>query len=879
MKNNFQKPSRFAEWVLKILVGEYKSMLLMDEFNEIYNVKIKEKGKIKAYLWFWSHFTFSLIPIIKRNFIWSIRMYQKYLKIAFKHISKNKVYSFINLFGLAAGIACTILIYLFIKDELSFDKFHKNGDKIYRLTTNIHNPDGSIKDKRVSAPLPHGSAMKEFFPEVKNCVRIWPQDFTVKYENLVEDHTIYFADKDFFSMFTFPLEEGDPSKVLTGLNSMVLSNDLAKKYFGEEDPIGKTISVFANQSGINNDFVVTGIFKSPPSNSTLTAEIIINLESLKLFGWEQFLGTWQFIPSGFSFIEVKDKNSETSINDNFDSFINQYWSPYFKEMRKAMFKNVNSDKDPMSFGMQKLENIHLDPEASGSPDLTTILILTAIAITVLFIACVNFITLSAANASKRIVEIGIRKVVGAGKKELIQQFWSEAFLMTGFAVILGIGMVYFMLPLFNIITLKTIKFSGLLSLENTIAVSSLTLIVGILVGSYPAFVMSGIKTVDTFKGKLALGRKNIFTKVLVVTQFTLSIVLFITAIVLGRQISFLINSDHGFSKDNIVYVELKTKDSDEAEKMFLKFRDRLLDHPGIIDVSGSAFTLPQWYTGDRIVYDGETFENIGINTVYHNYLKTLGIEITDGRDFSPDLVSDKQAVVVNETLVRLLEIENPIGKNIEFHDETYTINGVAKDFHLRELRYGISPAVFTVKQETGRFALYRLRYLLIKTTPEDISGTLGIISNIWKELQPDKPLDFSFLDENIKNMYNNEKRWNNIVIFSSALAILIACLGVFGLTSISIRKRTKEIGIRKVHGASISDVMALLSKESVKYVLISNVIAWPVAWFFMNKWLQNFAFKISISPLIFLTAALSILILVFTTTCIQVYKAARANPA
>ncbi|MFC1492339.1 ABC transporter permease [candidate division KSB1 bacterium] len=878
MRLDSKNPPGFGLWIIKRIIPDGDSRFFLGDIEESYRENRETKGKLRTFFWFWWQIAKTIPPIIVDNLYRSSMMFKNYFKIALRSISKNKMISLINVFGLATGLACTILIFLFIKDELSYDKFHEKSDEIYRITTNIHNPDGSIESVMGTVSIPHGPALTDFSNEINMCVRTWPLTFIVNRDNFAEDEDVFFADKDFFNMFTFPFINGNAATVLDQQNSAVLSESYAKKYFGDEDPIGKTITILADQSGESNDFIVSGIIIDPPKNSTLTPNIVVPYECLKLFGWGRFMESWDFIPFGSTYIEVNDQNSQKSIIDNYSSFTDQYYTAAFDKMRNNMFGDVKSDKDPLSFGLQKLEDIHLDPRASGATDFTKVFVLSGIAIIILFIASINFIILSVGNAAKRFLEIGIRKVVGAGKKQLIWQFISESNFMTGLAVILGIGIVFVTLPLFNELILKNLTFTDTLSASNLWFIAFLTLFIGVIVGCYPALIMTKPKPVETFKGKYRFGGKNIFTQFLVTTQFVLSIVLLLSAITLGRQINYLIDSDYGFNRENIVYLEMRANNAEVADRLFNLFKDRLSNNDEIISISGSSHRLPRRYVTDRIVYKGNTYMDIGVTFIDHKYLQTLGININEGRDFSPDLSTDIEAVIVNETLVRDLEITDPVGKQIQISDETFNIIGVTDDFHLRELKYGISPAVFMMKPQPGAFRTLRLRYLVFKISPYNTAKTLEAISSTWKELQPGKPINYSFLDENINRMFLQEKRWYNIVAYSSVLSILIACLGIFGLTSLTINKRKKEISIRKVHGASTAKILTLISKDSVKWVLTASFIALPIGYYVMQRWLQNFTYRISLSPIIFMICALAILILVLAATGFQILKAARANP-
>ena len=874
-KPNLKKPPRLAEFLLRFFVPDNFDLVGAGDFEEVYNNILKENGWLKAVSWYWFQVLRSFPIFVKDSFLRGGAMIRNYFKVAFRNIKKNKVYSIINIFGLSIGLACVILIFLFIKDELSFDKFHENSDNIYRLTTNFHKADGSISQKMTSVVIPHGPAMKEFFPEVNRCVRVNPQEFTVKHDNYIEEETVTLVDRDFFEMFSFPLISGNPSVVLSQLNSIVLTESIVKKYFGNSDPIGKILTLIYGD--YVNEFIVSGITQNPPSNSTITFDMLVNFESLKLIGNEKQLSRWLGWSSNMqTYIELRDDSSPDDLKKWYPQFNKQYYASAFDILRNAFFDGVKSKRDPLSFGIQKLADIHLDPQLKGSSDLSTIYVLSGIAFIILFIAGINFITLSIGNASGRHTEIGIRKVVGAERTQLIRQFWSESVLITGFAIITGILVVIFILPVFNDFMIKSISIHSLFSLSNLMFLVFLTLIVGISAGSYPALVVSGFKPVEIMKGKLKIRGKNYFTQTLIVIQFACSVFLIVSTLILGKQIHYMLNKDQGFNYENVVMIYNPV--TEKSSGLFRHYKDRLENHTSILKLSGVS--KPPFSGGDMGDVSYKTNKKmVFYTTVDYNYFDLMEIKFIQGRPFSREFSSDRQSIIVNEKLIKEFDIKNPIGEMLNaMADEgkkQFNIIGVVKDFHIGNCRHEISPYVFYLEPDIDKKGI---DFIVAKISPENISGTIELLRSTWKEFLPDKAFNYFFMDESIKSKYTFEKRWNNIVRFSSILAVLISCLGVFGLTSISVRKRTKEVGIRKVHGASVKSIIKLLSKESLLWILIANVIAWPAGWYIMSKWLQSYAFRINISPVTFVLAGLITLILVLGTTCYQTIKAARANP-
>jgi putative ABC transport system permease protein len=789
-----------------------------------------------------------------------------YLKIALRKIKRHKSYSAINIFGLSMGLACTILIFLFVKDELSYDRFHENLHSIYRPMIRFHNPDGSVSWQGDAVQVPHGPALKEYFPEVERCVRIFPREFIVKLDDRIEEQEIIMADAEFFEMFSFPLTKGNAASVLSDYSSIVLSESCAEKYFGDTDPIGKSMTLISGDYG--NDFVVSGVAENPPPNSTIAFNLLINFESIRLFGEAGSLTNWQTLKMLCkTYIQLFDGKSAETIEDRYPEFTNKYYAASFERELYRQFKNAPENIYPISFGLQRMRDIHFDPGATGSGNLTPVYILGGIALIFLFIAGINFITLSIGNASQRSVEVGIRKVVGAERRQLIRQYWSESVVLTGFAFIIGVGLACMFLPAFNRVTMKSLQASAIFSPINVGVLILITLVLGLSVGSYPAVVLSRFHPVDIFRGKMKISGKKFFARFLVILQFVLSIFLIISTLVLGRQINFMVTQDLGFNKDNIVIV--KNIDG----KIYDRLKNRLSNISGINGITGALASLDgkdSYYL--QFKYRDKEYESVWFNRIDGNYFKTLEIGLLQGRNFSPEMQTDPYSVIVNETLIKRFEITDPIGQRIELDGTFFPIIGIVNDYHTYRKGIEIKPAVHIFSPS------HRFKLMIIRISSSEISRILADIQTAWKELQIDKPFSYSFLDEVVEAQYLKEKRWNKIVGYSSVLAVLVACLGVFGLTSIAVCCRTKEIGIRKVHGASVFSIIKLLSCESAGLVLIANLIAWPVAMYAMNRWLQNFAYKIRLSPDIFLIAAFSMLLVVLLTTWFQTWKAARSNP-
>ncbi len=865
-----RKPPWILARILDRIVDRRVSYDALGEFEErFYSVK-ESSGYSLAVLWYLAQIILSIPDYLIYESCRSTVMFKNYLKIAIRSLIKNKFYSFINILGLSIGIAGVILIFLFIVDEASFDRFHLKSDRLYRLTTNVHHPDGSVNWNMGIVVFPHGPEMEEFFPDVLDCVRTYQTQLTMKYENSIENLDVLLVDPDFFTMFSFPLIAGSSEHVLDQPNSIILSETYARKYFGNSDPVGEIITLISGE--FKNDFIVTGITKDAPPNSTIQYNILIPIESMRSFGMERRLELWMGWHGKMqTYVELKDKNSYSRIIERYDEFGKKFYSSTFDRMRRSLFDDKESKSEPLSFDLQRMSDIHLDRYIDGSPDLTNIYILSGIALGIMLIACINFITQSLGLASRRGLEVGMRKVVGARKHQLVRQFLTESVVITLSAAIFGILFSLLAIPVFNELSEKSLTTNGVLSFPGLIFIFSLLVVTGIVAGSYPAFIISKFRPIEIFRGRLSLTGRNIITKVLVIAQFACSVFLIISTIILGRQIDFMIHTNPGFDRQNIIIIRTQVNNFQAGEAFYDTYKERISQFSGVLSITGanSAFELSNLYN------DVKTEEkNIFTKTVRtkFDYFKTLGIEVSEGRDFSRKFPSDKSGVIVNEAMVRELGLEDPVGKQLEGFFLKLNIIGVIKDFFTENMRGDIPPTLYYLNP------VHNINFVIVRISEEKISESLDFMKKSWEELQPDKPFTYSFLDEEVAKSYSNEQKWKGIVQYSTGFAVLIACLGVFGMISITIDSRIREVSIRKIHGAKINGLIMLLSGESIKLVLAANIMAWPAVWYTMNRWLENYAYRIDISISIFLYAALTVMILVFLTISYQVIQAARANP-
>jgi predicted permease len=786
-------------------------------------------------------------------------MFGNYLKIAFRNIKRYKGYSFINIFGLAVGLACCILILLWVQDELSYDRFHTNLNDLYRINAEFHKTEPATHYWPVCAPL--APALKEEYPEIVKATRFTRlrRGQLVRYgDKKFLESRICLADPDFFAMFTFPFLEGNPQTALSHPDSIVLVESLSAKYFGDESPVGKTLT-------LNNEhsFTVAGVLQEIPENSTIQFDFLLPFVRIEDFekAWA-VLDNWSL--SGFAtYIQLEKKASEEALEDK----IAYYLQKHVPESEDVIYLQ--------SFGDIHLYSSHIQFGIEGQGDITYVYIFSLVALFVLVIACINFMNLATARSANRAKEVGLRKVVGAKRAQLIRQFFCESVGMAFLSLILAVVLVELFLPVFANLSGKTLVLNFSSHFHIVLAIIIMTLLTGFLSGTYPAMFLSSLKPVKVLKGALKTeARGFLFRRILVVFQFSLSILLIICTIVVSRQIGYMQNRKLGFNREHLVYLPIR----EELVERYETFKTELVTKSGIRNVAASS-NLPTYgviLTTDKVSWEGKSPEDnvvLEVTSTGYDFIEIFDMEVVEGRSFSKEFLTDEEeAVVINETAAKIIGMENPVGKQLIFGDATTTIIGIVKDYHFKSLHSEIEPLLMAIVP-----SLYR--YVLIKLESGDIPGTLASIENAWNTFFPETPYEYHFLDEAYDTLYRTEQRMGTLFNYSTVLAILISCLGLFGLASFMAEKRTKEIGIRKVLGASLSGVVLLLNKQFVKWVLIANLISWPIAYYAMSKWLQGFAYRTNLGIWTFALAAMIALVIAVTTISYQSIKAALTNPA
>ena len=785
-------------------------------------------------------------------------MFKNYFKTAWRSLWRNKLFSGLNIFGLATGMACSILIFLWVQDELSFDKFNHNASNIFRITDKTSDQEYAV------VPPSLAYAIQTQIPAIKNATRVVSvQKMITVGTNKFDEKNIYYADSNFLQIFNYPLLSGNVATALSSPNSVVLTEKTAKKYFGSADAAtGKTIYIDNDIKGSN--LLVTGILKNIPSNSHLQPDMLIPMAQYDkannpIHGWTNF--------DVYVYFQLKDAVAPTASNL---SNINKQVNEIYKQ---------NNREFPASFTAQALTDIHLhshylaDVPGQGSYEYVKIFALAAIFI--IIIACINFMNLATAVSGQRAKEVGLRKTVGALRPQLIAQFISESLLLSFISLLLAILIVYLMLPLFNQLASKSISFNPF-DANIFISLISVAVVTGLLSGSYPAFFLSSFNPVKALKGsKILRSNKSFLRNGLVVFQFSISVVLIVTTLVIYKQLQFIQNRDIGFNKENLLYMKMPEVGDLKNNKDAM--RATLAEYP---DITNYTFTdqLPtNLGNSSQLTWHGM---NPGTQVmanrlrVDENFVKTFGMQMAAGRFFSKDFGDNGTGYVVNETALKAmgLNTKNAIGKiiSISLEDKEAPIIGVVKDFNFKPVQEPIEPLVMKTNFGGG--------YVVMRTTPASIRKVIGTLQKSFHNVYGDYPFSYGFVSDDLSKLYITEQRMEKLFNVFSILSIVISCLGLFGLATFAAQQRIKEIGIRKVLGASEAGIATLLSKDFIQLVLISFVIAFPVAWWAMNKWLQSFAYRINISWWVFAVAGLAALLIALLTVSFQAIKAAIANP-
>jgi putative ABC transport system permease protein len=790
-------------------------------------------------------------------------MFKNYFNIAFRNIQRNKVYSFINITGLSLGLAAAMLIILYVKDEVSYDRFQKNVSNIYRITFTMLNKDGGVEHRDGITGYFQGPKFTANVPGIQSFVRIQSGGVDIKKGTDVTSEEMLKVDSSFFSVFSFPLLSGNPKTCLSNPYSVVISEDEAKKQFGTTDAVGK-ILVLRNDSTFV-PYSVTAVAKRCPQNSSVKFDILLpfrpsakDLQSSENW-FNFFLNT---------FVVLDPKANVASVQNQ----MQQFYDRDSKEAMKMLTEKYGPVFGKAQYGLQPYAAMHLSkdfPPDAGLTDASNPLysyILSGIALFILLIACINFINLTVARSLKRAKEIGIRKVVGGNRKQLMIQFLGESFILCLIGFVMALAIVKLVLPVFNDLSNKTLSLSYLFDAKLIAFYIILFLTTTLLAGFYPALILSGFNPVQTLYSRFTLSSKNYLQKSLVVLQFALASFLICATIIIYLQFNFLTTEKLGYDDSNLVLVN-KNLNRDEAKL----FKEQLMKDPDIIGVAPKN----GGYSRTRAKVNGDSTIDFAYETVDESYLPLLKIPLVSGRNFSKDYPSDSShAVLVNQSFAKEAGWNNSLGHEVNFwyKNEKYTVIGVVKDYHFEALSKKIDPQLFTMEPKNNFGMVY------IRIRPNTAGSSLAYIQKTFKSLFPLTPYSYTFKqDDNSKN-YQAEAKWKQIMLFGAILTIFISCIGLFGLSVLSAEKRTKEIGIRKVLGASVRSIITTLSTDFLKLVILSMLIAIPAAWLATGKWLDHYPYRISLSWWMFSLAAILVVIIALSTVSFQAIKAALANP-
>jgi len=779
-------------------------------------------------------------------------MLKNYFKIALRNLRSRKAYTFINLSGLAVGMACALLIGLWVQDEMSFEDFQANRNELYAVSMR----DSRDRDTRESTSfvIPYALVplMKEEFPQIIEFTRIQQrsrfESCMLKYgDKAFYDDGILLVDPAFFQMFTYRFVEGSPQAALADKNSIVITRKTAAKFFGNEDPIGKILR-FNNRE----DLMVSAVVKDPPHNSEIQFDAVAPIQIL---GAEK-LNKWWWESS--SYILVRNNTDVAKLGQGIAGMIQ---------------KHHPTPGMDVTVGIQPLARIHLH---YGDGDIRLVYVFVSVAVFMLLIACINYMNLSTARFSKRAREVGLRKVLGAQRGSLLRQFLFESASLSIAALIISLVLVELVLPVFNSVTDKNLSLISSGSLQMICGLVALALLVGVTAGSYPAIFLSSFQPAAVIRGITRTNsRSPLLRTILVVTQFSVAIILIISTIMVYRQYEYLIHKDLGYNKDQIVYFRFNK----EIEQKYESVKNALLQDASIKNVTlasslpnevGNVNPISDWPGKQG---DGAVFVRFAVTD--RDYLNTFRMKLSAGRNFSKDVAADTSNFVVNNKAAALMHLKDPVDTRISFMGLSGKVIGVVDDFNNRPLEEETSPLILTINP---KFYGYFVKYVLVKINSNDVPATVGYLESRIREFAPGYPFEFTFLDQTINTLYSSvERTWHLFESFAF-LAIFISCLGLFGLASFMTELRTKEIGVRKTLGASAQGILMLLSREFARWVLLANLVAWPVAYLAMNKWLQGFAYKTDLNPWIFVVSGLVALAIAMLTVGFHTVKAATANP-
>ncbi len=858
-------PPFFAELIMKYFFPDYRNYTTVGDLQESFYYEAKEKGVFKAKWWYRKEVVKSVAPLFFHSFFGGMSMFQNYIKVTFRNLINHKLFSIINISGLAIGIACCAAILQYIRFETSFDKYHKNAENIYRVYEENNNE--SVVKYTANTFAPVAPALEIDFPQIESVVRIFPFEVTVSKNDQVkfQENKFFFVDSTMFNVFDYEFIWGDENNALQNPYSIILTESSAIKYFGNQNPVGQILHVEGEY-----DFAVAAVIKDVPENSHFTFDMLASISSMRDFmSWA--LKSWHY-PPVYTYALMPENYDISQIEQSLEGFVTKHIG--YKEAREIH--------------LQPMTDIHLysdmENEIGTNSSIEYIYLLTGIALFILLIACVNFMNLTTARSEKRAKEIGLRKVIGAKRKSIMMQFFGEAMFYSFAALFTAVLLIEIIKKPFNEIVGRNIRFDYINDIPLTAGFIILALLVGMISGSYPALFFSGFSPIDTLKSNTPLRSTKgpaLFRKFLVGFQFVTSFILIMASFVISNQIDFIKNKKLGFNSEQTIIIPVK----DEVIQQNIKtVQESLLFNSAIMGVT-AASSIPGIDREIVFPINAEGMkkdEEVSFKTIItdENFINTLKIKIADGRNFDKTFSTDKdEGFIINETAAKELGWENPVGKKltmkhvIERKNKSGKIVGVVKDFHWRSMHFKIDPLILQIANLN-----YFYDYLAVKVAPNKIEEALSILESKWNEVVPHRVFQYSFLDEKFAQLFKSEQKLFKVFVYASGIALFIACLGLFGLMSFITQQRSKEIGIRKVLGASTSNIAILLSFDFMKPLLAASLFGLPVSYLFLNNWLNDFAYRTNISVSVIIFSLLLLFLVAVVSVGYQAFKAALDNP-
>ena len=873
MKNQKKtNPPWLPSRILSLIVDKDESYSVIGDFDEEYFERVEEFGKGRASLWYWFQMIRSLPLIIKDSTIWGAAMLNNYIKIAYRNLLKSKGFSFINVAGLALGMALSIMIYSFIENEISYDTFHEKAGRIYRAR--MHAKLAESEFNLANSPAVLAETLVNEFPEVEAAFRINnKREIYFRHgEEIIKETNFYYADSNMAEIFTLNLLHGDPAAALTQPNSVIITREMSDKYFGTENAINKTLT-----TNDGTEFLVTGIAGAYPANSHFKFDFIASMSTIR-----SSFGPYWLNNDVYTYVLLKEGASLKTLQEKLPGVVKAHAGPQIKAMMGVSFDEFESSGSFFKIELQSLTAIHLTSgiqnefEAGGSK--TNIYIFSIIGLVILLLGCINFVNLSTARTSTRTKEIGVRKVLGSQKIQLIKQFLMESVILSTISFLIALLIILLLYPVFIDLANRTIELNLWNNPVKLLAVFSASILIGFISGIYPSLLFSSFNTVNTIKGRLnpGIGVSRLRSS-LVVFQFSITIILVASTLIIYNQLDYIKNKDLGYNEEQILVVQGISSLGEKTDS----FKEEVLKNKNVLSASVSR-SLPGRNLSATVFKCEE--HDINLNYAFalfptdYDFVETFGTRILEGRFFGQDYSTDSNSVVLNETAVRELGLSDPVGKQLlNPADEAGEYNrlniiGVMNDFHLETLHDKMHPVVFSLIDDDDN------KFLSIKLKSRDAKASIGDIENLWAEFSPDKPFEYFFMDEDFDKYYKEDINTGKLFSAFSLLAIFIACLGLLGLISYTAERRTKEIGIRKTLGATIPGILLLLSRDFTLWIIIANVIAVPFVYYFMSGWLEEFAFRIDINPMIFVIAGIVTIMIALLTSAYQTLKAALSNP-